>query len=59
MKSFLASGEGVLWVGMEEVTNEDGELLSRASYFHPLALTRVILPLGIALIIYFRRKRWV
>jgi len=35
---FLATGEGLLWVDMEDVTNEDAELLSNVFRFHPLAV---------------------
>jgi magnesium transporter len=34
----LASGEGLLWLDMENVTNEDAELLSNSFHFHPLAV---------------------
>jgi len=38
IKSLLAGGEGLLWVDMEDMTNEDAELLSKAFCFHPLAV---------------------
>jgi len=38
IKNSLATGEGLLWVDMEDVTNEDAELLSNVFGFHPLAV---------------------
>ncbi|MFO7995638.1 MAG: magnesium/cobalt transporter CorA [Dehalococcoidia bacterium] len=38
IRDFLASGEGLLWVDMENMTNEDAELLSNVFSFHPLAV---------------------
>ena len=38
IKNFLATGEGLLWVDMEDVTNEDAELLSNVFCFHSLAV---------------------
>ena len=38
IKNFLATGEGLLWVDMEDVTNEEAELLSNVFCFHPLAV---------------------
>jgi len=38
IKNFLATGEGLLWVDIEDVTNEDAELLSNVFCFHPLAV---------------------
>jgi magnesium transporter len=38
IKNFLATREGLLWVDMEDVTNEDAELLSNVFHFHPLAV---------------------
>jgi len=38
IKNFLATGEGLLWVDMEDVTNEDAELLSNVFCFHTLAV---------------------
>jgi len=38
IKNFLATGEGLLWVDMEDVTKEDVELLSNVFSFHPLAV---------------------
>jgi magnesium transporter len=35
---FVATGEGLLWLDMEDVTNEDAELLSNVFSFHPLAV---------------------
>ena len=38
IKSFLATGEGLLWVDMEDVTSEDANILSSVFGFHPLAV---------------------
>jgi magnesium transporter len=38
IKNFLATGEGLLWVDIEDVTNEDAGLLSNVFRFHPLAV---------------------
>jgi magnesium transporter len=38
IRSFLTTGEGLLWVDMEAVTNEDAGLLSSVFRFHPLAV---------------------
>jgi magnesium transporter len=38
VRDFLATGEGLLWVDMEDVTNEDAEFLSNVFSFHPLAV---------------------
>ena len=38
IKSFLATGEGLLWVDMEDVTSEDADILSSVFGFHPLAV---------------------
>jgi magnesium transporter len=38
IKNFLATGEGLLWVDMEDLTNEDAGLLSNVFRFHPLAV---------------------
>jgi magnesium transporter len=38
ISNFLATGEGLLWVDMEDLTNEDAELLSDLFRFHPLAV---------------------
>jgi magnesium transporter len=38
IKNHLATGDGLLWVDIEDVTNEDGELLSDVFGFHPLAV---------------------
>ena len=38
IKNFLATGEGLLWVDMEDVSNKDAELLSNVFCFHPLAV---------------------
>jgi len=35
---FLATGEGLLWLDIEDVTNEDAGLLSNVFRFHPLAV---------------------
>jgi magnesium transporter len=42
VRDLLATGEGVLWLDMEDVTNEDGEFLSNAFSFHPLAVADCI-----------------
>lgn len=38
VRDFLATGEGLLWLDMEDVTSEDAELLSNVFCFHPLAV---------------------
>ncbi|MFW6102346.1 MAG: magnesium/cobalt transporter CorA [Chloroflexota bacterium] len=38
IRDFLATGEGLLWLDIEDVTNEDAELLSNVFRFHPLAV---------------------
>ncbi len=38
IRDFLATGEGLLWVDVQDVTNEDAELLSKAFRFHHLAV---------------------
>ena len=42
IRNFLATGEGLLWVDMEDVTDEDAELLSSVFHFHPLAVADCI-----------------
>jgi magnesium transporter len=42
IRKFLATGEGLLWVDMEDVTDEDAELLSSVFRFHPLAVADCI-----------------
>jgi magnesium transporter len=42
VRNLLATGEGVLWLDMEDVTNEDGEVLSDVFSFHPLAVADCI-----------------
>jgi len=42
IRHFLATGEGLLWLDIEEVTNEDTELLSNVFCFHPLAVADCI-----------------
>ena len=42
IRNFLASGEGLLWVDIEDVTKEDAELLSNVFCFHPLAVADCI-----------------
>ena len=42
IKNFAATGEGLLWVDMEDVKNEDGEFLSNVFCFHPLAVADCI-----------------
>lgn len=38
IKDFLAKNEGLLWIDIEEVTDEDAKLLSDVFGFHPLAV---------------------
>jgi len=38
IRNFLATGEGLLWVDIEDVTNEDAELLTNVFCFHSLAV---------------------
>ena len=38
IRDFLASGEGLLWLDIEDVKNEDAGLLSNVFHFHPLAV---------------------
>jgi magnesium transporter len=38
IRNFLATGERLLWVDIEDVTSEDAELLSNVFCFHPLAV---------------------
>jgi magnesium transporter len=38
IKNFLATGEGLLWIDMEDVSNEDAQILSNIFGFHPLAV---------------------
>jgi len=42
IRNFLATGEGLLWVDMEDVTDGDAELLSNVFCFHPLAVADCI-----------------
>jgi magnesium transporter len=42
IRDFLATGEGLLWVDMEDVKNEDAEFLSDVLCFHPLAVADCI-----------------
>jgi magnesium transporter len=42
IRNFLATGEGLLWVDTEDVTNKDAELLSSVFRFHPLAVADCI-----------------
>jgi magnesium transporter len=42
IRDFLATGEGLLWVDMEDMTDEDAELLSNVFCFHPLAVADCI-----------------
>lgn len=42
VRNLLATGEGVLWLDMENVTDEDGEFLSEVFRFHPLAVADCI-----------------
>jgi magnesium transporter len=38
LRGFVAAGEGLVWVDIEDMTNDDAELLSHAFRFHPLAV---------------------
>ena len=38
IRDFLATGEGLLWVDIEDATDEDAKLLSNELCFHPLAV---------------------
>jgi len=38
IRNFLATGEGLVWLDIEDVTNEDAELLPNVFRFHPLAV---------------------
>ncbi len=42
IKNFLEKKEGLLWVDLENVTNEDAELLSNIFCLHPLAVADCI-----------------
>jgi len=42
IRKFLATGEGLLWVDIEDVTDEDAELLSNVFCIHPLAVADCI-----------------
>jgi len=42
IKNFLATGEGLFWVDIEDMTNEDAELISNVFCFHPLAVADCI-----------------
>ena len=42
MRSFLAAGEGLLWVDIQDMSGDDAELLSSVFCFHPLAVTDCI-----------------
>jgi len=42
IKDMLATGEGLLWVDIEDATKEDAELLSNVFCFHPLAVADCI-----------------
>ena len=42
IRKFLATGEGLLWVDIEDVTDEDAELLSNVFCLHPLAVADCI-----------------
>ena len=42
IKSILTTGEGLLWVDIEDVTNEDAGLISNVFCFHPLAVADCI-----------------
>jgi magnesium transporter len=38
LRNFWATGEGLLWVDIENTTSEDGQFLSDVLHFHPLAV---------------------
>jgi len=38
IKNFMATGEGLLWIDMEDVSDEDAQILSNIFGFHPLAV---------------------
>ena len=38
IRDFLTTGEGLLWLDLNDVTNEDAELLSEVFSFHPLTV---------------------
>jgi magnesium transporter len=42
LRSFLATGEGLLWVDIQDMSDEDAELLSSVFCFHPLAVADCI-----------------
>ncbi len=42
IRNFLATGEGLLWVDIEDMTNEDAELVSNVFCFHPLVVADCI-----------------
>jgi magnesium transporter len=42
IREFLATGQGLLWVDMEDLTGEDADLLSNTFRFHPLAVADCI-----------------
>jgi magnesium transporter len=42
ISNFLATGEGLLWVDIEDMTNDDAELLSNVFCFHSLAVADCI-----------------
>ena len=42
IRDFVATGEGLLWVDMEDVTDEDAGLLANVFCFHPLAVADCI-----------------
>jgi magnesium transporter len=39
---YVATGDGLIWVDIEDVTDEDGELLTGVFSFHPLAVADCI-----------------
>ena len=42
ISEILSSGEGLMWIDIEENTAEDGEFLSNVFQFHPLAVADCI-----------------
>jgi len=42
IRSFLATGEGLLWVDVQDMSGDDAELLSSVFRFHPLAVADCI-----------------
>jgi magnesium transporter len=42
IRNYVATGDGLIWLDIEDVTNEDGELLTGVFGFHPLAVADCI-----------------